>query len=283
LDSGANIEEMNVVRKHLSLVKGGLLARAIYPATCLSLILSDVIGDPLESIASGPTAADPSTFQDAWEIIDRFKLSDRLPEAIRTHLEDGLQKRIPDTLKSGDPVFEKTHNFILGNNLGSLKAAEKTARSAGFNTLILSTRIQGEAREIARVCAAIAQELKDRQIPLELPACVLMGGETTVTIRGKGKGGRNQELALAALLAMKSTHTDYLIISCGTDGTDGPTDAAGGIASPEIYRTAQRLELNPSKFLERNDAYPFLEQTGGLIKTGPTGTNVMDIIAVLVK
>jgi glycerate-2-kinase len=283
LESGANIEEMNVVRRHLSQVKGGQLAREIYPATCLSLILSDVIGDPLESIASGPTAPDPSTFQDAWEILDKYKLTDRLPETIHQHLEAGLQRKIEDTVKAGDPVFDKVHNFIIGSNLGSLKAAEKTARSAGFNTLILNTRIQGEAREIARVCAAIAQELNDREIPLKLPACVLMGGETTVTIRGKGKGGRNQELALAAMMAMKNVKADYLIVSCGTDGTDGPTDAAGGFASSEILGNAEKLGLNPAKFLEQNNAYPFLEKTSGLIKTGPTGTNVMDIIAVLVK
>jgi glycerate-2-kinase len=190
--------------------------------------------------------------------------------------------KISDTLKAGDPIFKNVHNYILGNNLGALQTAEKTAKSTGFNTLILNTRIQGEAREISRVCAAIAQELKLRQIPLKLPACILMGGETTVTIRGKGKGGRNQELALAALLAMKPTDEDYLIVSCGTDGTDGPTDAAGGIASPDVRKKADELGLNPALFLERNDAYPFLEQTGGLIKTGPTGTNVMDIIAILV-
>ena len=283
LSSGANIEEMNAVRKHLSMVKGGQLAREISPATCVSLILSDVIGDPLESIASGPTAPDSTTFKDAWGVIEKYHLADRLPDAIRKHLQDGLDGKIPDTLKEGDPAFGKVHHFILGNNYEALKTAERLARKEGFNTLILSTRIQGEAREVAKVCAAIAREIKSRQIPLAPPACVLMGGETTVTIRGDGKGGRNQELALAAMLSMPEDDDDYLIVSCGSDGNDGPTDAAGGLASAEILRTGRKSGLNPKKFLEQNNSYPFLEKAAGLIITGPTGTNVMDIMVILVK
>ena len=283
LSCGANIEEMNIVRRHLSMIKGGQLARAISPATCINLILSDVIGDPLESIASGPTAPDPATFQDAWGIIEKYKLGDLLPVSIKEYLEKGLKSEIPDTLKEGDAVFKKVHNFILGNNLGALKTAQKTAEDLGFNSIILSSRVQGEAREVAKVTAAVAQEIIHRDIPLPRPACVLIGGETTVTLKGKGKGGRNQELALSALIAMRNVDGHYLIASCGTDGTDGPTDAAGGMVDPEIWDRVRESGLLPEKFLENNDAYTFLEQTGGLIKTGPTGTNVMDIILVLIS
>jgi len=283
LSCGANIEEINTVRKHLSMVKGGQLARAISPATCVSLILSDVIGDPLESIASGPTAPDPGTFQSAWQIIEKYKLSDSIPKNIKTHLLKGLQSQIPDTLKAGDRVFSKVSHFILGNNLGALKMSQQMAQKLGYNTLILSSRIQGEAREVARVAAAIAQEISQRDIPVQKPACILMGGETTVTLKGKGKGGRNQELALAALLAMKGEKNQYLIASCGTDGTDGPTDAAGGMIDPDVWTKANDVGISPLEFLENNDAYAFFSQTGGLIMTGPTGTNVMDIILILVK
>ena len=283
LSCGANIEEMNIVRRHLSMVKGGQLARAISPATCINLILSDVIGDPLESIASGPTAPDPSTFQDAWEIIGKYKLVEQLPTDIKEYLQKGLQSKIPDTLKQGDAVFNKVHNFILGNNFGALKTAQKTAKDLGFNSIILSSRVQGEAREVAKVAAAIAQEILGRSIPLPRPACVLIGGETTVTLRGQGKGGRNQEFALSALIAMRNVDDNYLIASCGTDGTDGPTDAAGGMVYPEIWKKIREHGLLPEKFLENNDAYPFLKQTGGLIKLGPTGTNVMDIILILIN
>jgi glycerate-2-kinase len=283
LGCGANIEEMNVVRRHFSMIKGGRLARAISPATCINLILSDVIGDPLESIASGPTAPDPSTFQDAWNIIKKYKLGDALPQSVREYLEKGLQFKIPDTLKQGDAVFKKVHNFILGNNLGALRAAQETAEDLGFNSLIVSSRIQGEAREVAKVAAAVAQEIIDRNIPVNRPACVLMGGETTVILRGQGKGGRNQEFALSALIAMQHVKGQYLIASCGTDGTDGPTDAAGGMVYPEIWKRVREAGLSPDGFLANNDAYPFLDQTGGLIKTGPTGTNVMDIILILIN
>jgi glycerate-2-kinase len=283
LGCGANIEEMNIVRRHLSLVKGGQLARAVFPATCINLILSDVIGDPLESIASGPTAPDPSTFQDAWEIIEKYKLTDSLPESVRNYLEKGLNSEVPETLKDGDSVFEKVHNFIIGNNLGALKTAQAAAEDLGFSSIILSSRVQGEAREVAKVVAAITQEIIDRDIPLPRPACILMGGETTVMLKGKGKGGRNQELALSSLIAMQGVKSEYLIASCGTDGTDGPTDAAGGMIHPKIWDKIRESGLSPGKFLDNNDAYSFLEKTGGLIKTGPTGTNVMDIILVLVS
>lgn len=282
LSSGSNIEEINSVRKHLSLVKGGQLARAIYPATCLSFILSDVIGNPLDAIASGPTSPDPTTFQDAWKVLEKYNLLNDLPSPVKNHLSQGTQNKIPETLKPDDPIFEKVYNVILGSNLMALETAKITAQDLGYNTLILSSQIQGEAREVSKVIVSIVREILENDIPIRKPACLLLGGETTVTIRGKGKGGRNQELALAALLSMKKVKGKYLIVSCGTDGTDGPTDAAGGMADGIVWQEAVKLALDPQRYLEENNAYPFLEKTGGLIKTGPTGTNVMDIIFALI-
>jgi glycerate 2-kinase len=282
LGCGADIAEMNSVRKHLSLVKGGQLAYAISPASCINLILSDVIGDPLDSIASGPTVADDSTFQTAWQVIEKYHLVEQLPSAVRSYLQKGLQGKVPETVKPDNPVFEKVKNIIIGNNLEALEIAQVKARECGFNTIILSSRIQGESREVAKVLVAVVKEIIFRNLPLPKPACLLLGGETTVTLRGTGKGGRNQELVLAALLAIQDIKADYLIMSCGTDGTDGPTDAAGGMVYPEIWTNARQKNLNARVFLENNNSYPFLEQTGGLIKTGPTGTNVMDILLALI-
>lgn len=282
LGSGADIEEINTVRKHLSRVKGGQLAQAIFPATCVSVIISDVIGDPLEAIASGPTAPDSTTFADAWRVMEKYGLPAKLPVAVRRYLAAGTAGEKPETLNPGDPVFRKVTNIILGNNLHALQAAKVQAEKLGFHTLILSSRIQGEAREVARVVAGVTQEILLNDLPLPKPACVLLGGETTVTLRGKGLGGRNQELALAALLAMKSVRQPFLISSCGTDGTDGPTDAAGGFAFPGMWETAEQKSLDPLSFLQKNDSYHFLQQTGGLINTGPTGTNVMDVILIIV-
>ncbi len=282
LGCGSNIEEMNTVRKHLSLVKGGQLTRTIYPATCISIILSDVIGDSLNAIASGPTAPDPTTFKKAWDIIEKYNLINQLPDSVRSHLDQGVKGKIEDTLKPEDPIFGKVNNFIIGNNLLALKTAQEEAKRLGYNTLILTSRVQGEAREVAQVVASIAQEIEIYDLPIKKPACFLMGGETTVTLRGKGKGGRNQELALAALIAMEKVKKDYVIVSCGTDGTDGPTDAAGGMVDYEVMKNAVNLQLNPQTHLDENNAYPFLQKTGGLIKTGPTGTNVMDIILAII-
>ena len=282
LDCGAAIEEINTVRKHLSLAKGGQLARVIAPATCITLIISDVIGDPVESIASGPTAPDPTTFQQTWHVIEKYKLVDRLPRAVKNYLKDGIEGENPETLKPGDPIFDKTKNIVLGNNFLSLKTAEQTAGRLGYNTLILSSQIQGEAKEIARAIAGMMSEITATENPLPRPACLLMGGETTVTIRGAGKGGRNQELVLSALISLKSVSAPYILISCGTDGTDGPTDAAGGMISGELWSEIKKLNLKPQQYLDNNDAYHFLEKVNGLIKTGPTGTNVMDIIFALI-
>ncbi len=282
LSCGANIEEINTVRKHLSQVKGGQLARSIAPATCISLILSDVIGDPLDAIASGPTAPDRTSFADAWRVIEKYRLDSELPSLIADHLQQGLTGKIPETLKPGDPVFDQVHNIILGNNMEAILMGRQKAEKLGYHTLVLSSRIQGEAREIAKVLAAIVQEIQKSDQPVTRPACLLCGGESTVTLRGKGKGGRNQELALAALIAMRGEEREYLIVSCGTDGSDGPTDAAGGMVFPEMWQIARRRGYDPEKYLANNDAYPFLDECEGLIKTGPTGTNVMDLMFVLV-
>ncbi len=282
LEYGATIEEMNALRKHLSLVKGGRLAAAIAPARCLTLAISDVIGDPPETIASGPTAPDPTTFSDVWNVVRNYRLENRLPASVSGYLQKGLRGEAPETLKPGDPVFEKVENIILGNNLAALNAARKTAEDLGFPALILSSRIQGEAREAARAIAGIVQEIVASGHPLPRPACLLFGGETTVTVRGGGKGGRNQELALAALMELKNIPKPHILLSCGSDGGDGPTDAAGAFIDPEIYRAAEALNLDSRAYLQNNDAYHFFEQAGGLVKTGPTGTNVMDIGIVLV-
>ena len=283
LACGASIEEINAVRKHLSEVKGGRLAKTIAPANYLGLIISDVIGDPLEAIASGPTAPDTTTFAEAWNVVKKYNLSTELPRSVIQYLQNGLQNSQHETIKPGNSVFKNVHHFILGNNFIALAAAESAATDLGdYQTMILTGKMQGESREAARVIAAIAEEVIASGHPLPRPACLIFGGETTVTLRGKGKGGRNQEFALAALLALSHLQENYLLLSCGTDGTDGPTDAAGAIVSPEIWRIAREKRLNPAEFLANNDAYHFFEQTGGLIKTGPTGTNVMDIGIVLI-
>lgn len=282
LGCGAAIEEINIVRKHLSLVKGGQLARAIAPATCITLIISDVIGDPVESIASGPTAADPTTFQDTWQVIEKYQLTKQLPEALKNYLQRGKEGKIPETLKPGDSIFHKTDNIVLGNNFLALQTGEQTAKELGYNTVILTSQIQGEAREIGKAAASIISEVIASGHPVQRPACFLIGGETTVTLRGEGKGGRNQELVHSALISLKNVTQPYVLISCGTDGTDGPTDAAGGIITHEMWEKAKTLNLKPQEYLDRNDAYHFLEKIDGLIKTGPTGTNVMDIILALI-
>ncbi len=283
LKSGATIEEINAVRKHLSCVKGGQLARLIHPARCVSLIISDVIGDPLDAIASGPTAPDHTTFQQAVTILQRYHLWDAVPKSVTTWLRKGVQGEVPETVKANDAIWQRVQNIIIGNNPYAVMQAEVRARALGYHTLVLTTRLQGEAREVGRVMAAITQSLLQDGYPIPLPACVLFGGETTVKVVGKGKGGRNQELALAAFIAMQPEHRPYLIASVGTDGTDGPTEAAGGWVFPEIEEKAVRYKLNPRHYLENNDSYHFLQKVNGLIVTGPTGTNVMDVGIILVS
>jgi hydroxypyruvate reductase len=270
LHCGAGIHEINCVRKHISRIKGGQLARLAYPATLLTLILSDVIGDDLDVIGSGPTVPDRSTFAEARAILEKYRIPDLLPLAAE------------ETPKPGDKIFEETRNVVVGSNALAVNAAAEEARRLGFHTLVLSTFVEGEAREVARVHAAIAKEIHTSGRPVPRPACVISGGETTVTVRGKGLGGRNQEFALAAAIDIAGLGDNLLILSAGTDGTDGPTDAAGAIADSTTLDRAQALGLDAAAFLRNNDSYHFFEATGDLIKTGPTGTNVADIQVILV-
>ncbi|MGE5618513.1 MAG: glycerate kinase type-2 family protein [Sphingomonadaceae bacterium] len=279
LRSGATINEINTIRKHLSQVKGGGLARIASPARVVSLILSDVVGNPLDFIASGPTVPDSTTFQDAWRVLEQYGLTEAVPEPIAVRLRAGVRGEIPDTLKEGDPVFERVQNVVVASNELAAEAAVAKARELGFNTLLLSTFVEGEARELAKMYAAIAREMVVYGRPLARPACVIAGGETTVTVRGNGKGGRNQEMALAAAIKIAGLQ-DVMIVPAATDGTDGPTDATGAIADGTTVARALAAGMDPAQYLANNDAYHFFERLGDLIKTGPTNTNVNDLTFV---
>jgi hydroxypyruvate reductase len=281
LGCGANIQEINTLRKHLSLLKGGGLARRVAPATLISLILSDVIGDPLDAIASGPTVPDSTTYGDCGRILDRYALWGKIPLAVAQHIREGLKGNREETLKAGASATAKVYNFVVGNNLLAMKAAQKKARDLGYRPFLLSSLIEGETREVAKVHAAIAKEVLRTRNPVSPPACILSGGETTVTLKGKGKGGRNQEFALAAALEIAGWR-EIVILSAGTDGTDGPTDAAGAFADGETVQRAKEMGLDPWASLEENNSYPFFQALGDLLITGPTGTNVMDLRILLV-
>lgn len=282
LRAGATIHEINTIRKHLDLIKGGGLARAANGAPLVSLLLSDVIGDDLSVIASGPTAPDPTTFAEAWRIVTRFNLADQLPAPVRARLARGVAGEIPDTPKPGDRLFERVQTVIIGSNEQAALAAQRAAQQLQFNTLLLTTQAQGEAREVAKVAAAIAQEIARYNRPVPRPACIIIGGETTVTLKGHGLGGRNQEMALAAALAIDGL-PGTLIAALGTDGTDGPTAAAGAISTGETVGRAKALGLDAQARLADNDSYPFFQALGDLIITGPTGTNVNDLLFILVE
>jgi glycerate 2-kinase len=282
LGCGADIGEINSIRKHLSRSKGGGLARAAYPATLISLILSDVVGDRLDVIASGPTAPDDSRFSECLAIVARYGLASRLPAPVLQFLKDGAAGLHPETLKAGDPIFDKVQNVVVGNNQLALLAAKDQAEALGLRTLLLTSRIEGEAQQVGRMLAAVAKEACLSGYPVATPACMLAGGETTVTLRGNGKGGRNQELALAAAIALDGL-SRISFLSAGTDGTDGPTDAAGAFVDGTTCLRARARGLNPADFLARNDSYNFFESLGDLLITGPTRTNVMDVICLLIE
>jgi glycerate 2-kinase len=279
LRSGATIVELNTVRKHLSQIKGGGLARLAARAPVIGLILSDVVGDPLDVIASGPLSPDPTTFADAWAMLERYDLVARLPPAVRDRLQAGLEGHIADTPKPGAPFFERVQHTVVASNRQAAEAAVEAARAWGLNALLLSTFVEGEACQVARVAAALAKELVCYGRPVPRPACLVWGGETTVTVHGCGLGGRNQELALAAALAMEGL-PKAILVALGTDGTDGPTDAAGAVATGDTVARAHALGLDPVAHLENNDAYPFFAALGDLIHTGPTGTNVNDLLFI---
>jgi glycerate 2-kinase len=281
LDSGAGIKEINTVRKHISWMKGGWVAKWAYPSTVIALILSDVVGDQLDVIGSGPTVPDPSTFEEAWEILKKYGSLNEITPSIRKHLQSGREGKVEETPKPGEVAFEKVSNILIGSNILALREAKKEAESLGFNTLILSSSIEGETREASRFHTAVAKEVISSGNPIPRPACILSGGETTVTIKGKGLGGRNQEFVLAGALEISGVEK-VVLLSGGTDGTDGPTDASGALADHTTVRRARTMGLNPKAHLENNDAYPFFQKLGDLLITGPTHTNVMDVRIILV-
>jgi len=281
LGCGATIHEINAIRKHLSVIKGGCLARAVYPATLITLILSDVVGDDLDSIASGPCVPDPRTFADCLAILDKYDITAQIPVNVLNYLSSGNEGQVAETPKHGEIFFTKTQNEIVASNFNALLKASQKAESLGFNTLLLSSMLEGETREVACNHIAIVREIKKHGYPLKTPACLLSGGETTVKIRGEGKGGRNQEFVLAASIRMADIK-NVVILSAGTDGNDGPTDAAGALADDTTLVRAEQLEIDPKMYLDHNDSYNFFDMLGDLYKTGPTNTNVMDLRIILI-
>jgi glycerate 2-kinase len=285
LRSGADITEINTVRKHCSRLQGGRLAELAAPARVVSLILSDVVGSPLDAIASGPTVPDPTTFADAWAVLVRYDLLERAPAPVISHLRQGMSGARPDTPKPGDPLFARVQNVIIGDNASAARAAAVRARALGFHSLLLSSFIQGEAREVGRALAGLAQGIAAGQSEIVPPACLVLGGETTVTLKGQGQGGRNQELVLAAGLALGGyalpAGVTAAVVSFGTDGTDGPTDAAGGVGTADTFSRAASLGLDLRAALAANDSYPCLAALGDLLVSAPTGTNVNDLMLVL--
>jgi hydroxypyruvate reductase len=281
LRCGATINEINTLRKQASQIGGGRLAQRAAPAQIATLILSDVVGSPLDVIASGPTVPDPTTFADAWAVVERYGLQTQLPASIMAHLQRGLAGNVPSTPKADDPCFRRTTNVVVGSNAVAAQAATEAAAQRGFNTLLLTTYLQGEARQIGEVLAAVAHEIALHDRPIAKPALLVAGGETTVTLRGDGAGGRNQELALGAVQALAGL-PDTTLVALATDGGDGPTDAAGAVATGETLARAQAQHIDPHTFLMRNDAYHFWEALDDLLLPGPTLTNVNDLVFVAV-
>jgi glycerate 2-kinase len=278
LKSGAKIYEINTVRKHISAVKGGKLAKRVR-GTIVSLILSDVVGDPLEAIASGPTVKDPTTFKDAHRILRLYGVWDKLPESVRRHIELGLEGKAEETLKEDLP---NVHNFIVGSNILACETAKRKAKELGYNAEILTTTLEGEAKEVALAIGSIIQEIVRNDRPLRKPAVLIAGGEWTVTIEGEaGLGGPNQEFALS--IARKIAGLDAVVLAVDTDGTDGPTDAAGGIVDGRTLGLLEKTGVDVEEALRRHDAYHALEKVGALLKTGPTGTNVNSMVIAVIR
>ena len=276
LACGATIEEMNILRKHLDQVKGGRLAQAAAPARFITFILSDVIGSPLDVIASGPTVPDSSTYADALAVIDKYSLMDRIPASIRQVLVQGARGERVETLKAGDPLLDGALNQVVSSNLHAAQAALAQARAEGLNALLLTSHLQGEASQVGQVMAAVLKQIDETGQPLARPACIIAGGETTVTLRGKGLGGRNQELALAAVPLLDGI-PNAALLAFGTDGEDGPTGAAGAVVTGETLSKARAAGLDPAQYLAENDSFRFFQQIDQQIITGPTGTNVNDL------
>ena len=281
LKCGATINEINAVRKHVSAFKGGQLAKAAYPATVLGLLLSDVLGDPLDVIASGPTVPDSSTYEEAVRVLEGYNVWEKTPSSIKKVLSDGERGLIGETPKKGDPVFEKVRNIVVCNNRLACQAAEKELKRSGLNTLFLSSFLEGEAREVGIALSSLAREALTSGHPLHTPLGIVVGGETTVTVSGSGRGGRNQELALASALKIEGL-SNVVIASVSTDGVDGPTDAAGALVDGETIRKSEKLRLDARQCLKNNDSYGFFSRVGGLVHTGPTGTKVNDVTIIIV-
>ncbi|MDR2588198.1 MAG: glycerate kinase [Spirochaetales bacterium] len=286
LACGANIQEINCIRKHLSGIKGGRLAQLSQPADCVNLILSDVVGDRLDSIASGLAVPDNTSYAEAMRLIKKFDIAAKLPALALRVLQLGEAGKLPETPKKGDPVFSKVKNILIGSNYGALLAAERTARELGYNTIVLSSEITGEAREAARFYIGIARDAAKHELAVKKPACVIAGGETTVTLRGSGKGGRNQEMALSFLSEIEANpegSTGIWFLAASTDGNDGPTDAAGAFADLDVLAAGKKAGLSLQEYLAANDSYHFFDKIGFLCKTGPTNTNVCDVQLTIIK
>ncbi len=281
LKSGASISEMNAVRKHLSLIKGGLLAREAFPAAVLNIMVSDVVGDRIDVIGSGPLAPDSSTFTDAVSMCERYGIYHSLPGPVRDYLERQAINPVNETPKPGDPCFERVFSLIIASNRLSLEAARQAAADMGYHALVLSSMIEGDTAQAARFHAAIAREAEESGNPASPPACIISGGETTVLVRGDGLGGRNTEFALEWAAAMENSQRSALLCA-GTDGTDGPTDAAGAFADGGTLSRGRAAGMDYADYLARNDTYTFFRNIGDLLVTGPSGTNVMDVRIMLI-
>lgn len=282
LASGAAIDEVNCLRKHLSAIKGGQLARAVQPATLVALVLSDVVGSPLDVIASGPTVPDQSTWSEAWAVVERYGLAQRLPAAVTSRLQAGLAGALPDTPKPADPLFANVQTAIVGDNRVAALAACRQAAALGYNAQLLTTFLEGEAAEVAKFAVALGREVQASSHPVAAPACLILGGETTVTLGPQpGHGGRNQELALAAALALAGG-AGITVAALATDGTDGPTDSAGAIVDGGTVARGRASGLDAAAALRGHDAYPYLAAVGDLLLSGPTQTNVNDLVVVMV-
>ena len=279
LRAGATINELNAVRKHLDSFKGGQLAKRCSPAEVLVLIMSDVVGDPLDTIASGPTAPDDTTWRDATEVLRRYGLQEKSPSSVKKRLEKGIAGYLPDTPKTQDPAFARVNNVIVANNSSAVEAAMDRACTLGYDSMILSTMVEGAARHVGSVYAGILREESTRDRPVRRPMAIIVGGETTVKVEGQGRGGRNQEVVLGAVGRLPPR--GCLIASLATDGIDGPTDAAGAVADGLTRPRALTLGLSVDDYLARNDSYAFFDRLGDLLVTGPTGTNVNDIALML--
>ena len=277
LACGADIGEINTLRKHLDQIKGGRLARLAHPARLVTLILSDVIGSPLDVIASGPTVADPTTYHDAIQILRKYSLENEVPLPILSYLQAGLAGSVPESVKAGEACLKDVYHLVVSSNYQAAIHVVENAKKQGFHSLLLTTYLRGEAREAGVMLASILREVAASGNPVERPLCLVVGGETTVTLQGDGKGGRNTELALGAVRELAGLE-NVMLVTLATDGEDGPTDAAGAVVTGETLQRGMEMGLLPEPYLQNNDSYHYFEALGDLMRTGSTGTNVNDLV-----